>query len=82
MRSIDKRGKLSEDPFSYQITKKRTVRIFFGGKEIKILKDAKAEQLIKKMEAVDYDDYDVQLLLAKVTGNFKHGNEKVHKSKY
>ena len=28
------------------------------------------------MEDVDYDEFEVQLLLAKATGNFKRGNEK------
>lgn len=31
------------------------------------------------MEDVDYDEFEVQLLLAKATGNFKRGNEKTNK---
>jgi len=76
MNNIDRRNKLEEQPFTYNITKKKTVRIFYFGKPVVILKENKAEQLIERMEEVDFDEFDVQLLLAKATGNFKRGNEK------
>ncbi len=39
MGEIDKRNKLSEEPFSYKMTKKGTVIIYFDNKQIKIVKD-------------------------------------------
>lgn len=80
MSEIDKRNKLKEEPFNYQITKKGTVIIFYKGKQIKIAKDGKAAQLIEKLNEAE-NKMEVQLLLAKITGNFKHGNEKNGKSK-
>ncbi len=77
---IDKRNKLGEEPFNYQITKKGTVIIYYGGKQIKIVKDGKAAQLIEKLNTAE-NVMDVQLLLAKITGNFKHGNERTDKNK-
>jgi len=78
---IDKRNRLSEEPFAYQITKKGTVVIDYGGKQIKIVKDREAERLIARIKEVEDDQTAVQLLLAKITGNFKRGNEKVGKNK-
>ncbi|MFY2151911.1 hypothetical protein ACOSZA_03090 [Mammaliicoccus sciuri] len=79
MKNIDNRNKLEEQPFTFNITKKKTIRIFYFGKPVTILKNHKAEQLIGRMKDVDYDEFEVQLLLAKATGNFKRGNEKTNK---
>lgn len=81
MKNIDNRNKLEEQPFTFNITKKKTIRIFYFGNPVTILKNHKAEQLIGRMEDVDYDEFEVQLLLAKATGNFKRGNEKNNKRK-
>ena len=72
---IDKHNKLKEEPFSYQTTKKGAVLIFYKGKQIKIVKDSLAVQLLENIHAVE-NSRELQLLLAKITGNFKHGNEK------
>ncbi len=74
MANIDKRGKLDENPFDYFISKDMKLHISFKGKNIMILKDAKAEAAISKIQQPS--DFDVQLILAKLTGNFKHGNER------
>ena len=81
MSDIDKRNRLKEEPFTYQITKNGTVAINFKGKQIKIVKDKEAERLIARIKAVEDNILEVQLLLAKITGNFKHGNEKSGKNK-
>lgn len=81
MSEIDKRGKLSEEPFTYQTTKKGTVVIYFNGKQIKIIKDSEAENLLRKIKEVEGNVTEVQLLLAKITGNFKRGNERTGKNK-
>jgi hypothetical protein len=79
MDEIDKRGRLMEEPFSYSITKKGMVIIYYEGKQIKMIKDKEAERLIEKINAVEDEKAKVQLLLAKITGNFKRGNERLGK---
>lgn len=81
MSDIDKRNRLSEEPFDYQITKKGTVVIYYEGKQIKNVKDREAERLIARIKEVEDNIKAVQLLLAKITGNFKRGNEKFGKMK-
>ncbi|MFJ8513354.1 hypothetical protein [Lysinibacillus xylanilyticus] len=81
MSDIDKRNRLSEEPFDYQITKKGTVVIYYEGKQIKNVKDREAERLIARIKEVEDNITAVQLLLAKITGNFKRGNEKFGKMK-
>jgi len=74
----DKRNRLGENPFTYSISKNQTVFISYEGKQIKIAKGKEAEKLIGKIQQAETDK-DVQLVLAKATGNFKHGNEKMGK---
>ncbi|MCK1994003.1 hypothetical protein GW626_02765 [Peribacillus muralis] len=81
MGEIDKRNKLMEEPFTYILTKKATIIIYFNNKQIKVVKEIEAERLIKRLKDVENNILEVQLLLAKITGNFKHGNEKVNKKK-
>lgn len=81
MSEIDKRKRLREEPFAYQIMKNGTVAINYRGKQIKIVKGTEAERLIARIKAVEDNIIEVQLLLAKITGNFKHGNEKISKNK-
>lgn len=81
MSEIDKRNRLNEEPFTYQMTKKGTVVIYYEGKQIKIVKEKEAERLLAKIQEVKGQIKEVQLLLAKITGNFKPGNEKLAKHK-
>ena len=81
MSEIDKRNRLGEEPFAYRMTKDGTVAINYKGKQIKVVKDKEAERLIARIKAVENNILEVQLLLAKITGNFKHGNEKLSKNK-
>ncbi|KGR77417.1 hypothetical protein [Ureibacillus manganicus] len=80
MSEIDKRKRLIEGIFDFLITKKGTVIIYYEGKQIKIIKDKEAERLIKRIEEAANDHTKIQLLLAKITGNFKRGNEKQGKN--
>ncbi len=70
---IDRRRKLEEEPFSYQITKDHSVFIFWHGRRITILRNQKAEKFIAAI--ADADAHQAQLLMASITGHFKHGNE-------
>jgi hypothetical protein len=73
--NIDKRKRLEEEVFTYRITKNNMVFIDYNNKTVTTLKGKEAEKIIKKIEQAA-TDHEVQLSLAKVTGNFKRGNEK------
>lgn len=81
MGGIDKKGRLDEEPFSYQLTKNDTVLISYEGRQVVVLKGKDAERLSAKLARVTGDTKEEQLLLAKATGNFKRGNEKNAKRK-
>ncbi len=72
--SVDKRGKLDEEVFTCRITKDKKVFISWHGKQITTLSGSKAESFIAEMDGADGKD--AQLIMAKATGHFKHGNEK------
>ena len=74
MSGIDKRGKLEEQPFTYRITKDGKVFVHWHGRQIMILKGEAAEKFITAIAQADTQQ--AQLLMARVTGHFKHGNEK------
>lgn len=81
MGGIDKKGRLDEEPFAYQLTKNDTVLISYEGRQVVVLKGKDAERLSAKLARVTGDTKEEQLLLAKATGNFKRGNEKNAKRK-
>jgi hypothetical protein len=70
----DQRGILDEAVFVYQQTKDGKVLISWQNKLVKILKGAEADKFLKKI--TDLDEKQTQLALAKITGNFKRGNER------
>ncbi len=72
---IDKNGYLETNPFDYQVNKNGTIFVFWEGKQIKILKGKEADKFASKLEGLDAKG--VQLALAKLTGNFKRGNERI-----
>jgi len=78
-RPIDKRGILEEEVFDYKVTKDKKVFIFYHGKQVTTLGGAKALEFITDIE--DADSKEKQFIMAKATGNFKRGNEKLFKSK-
>ncbi|GIN85812.1 hypothetical protein J6TS2_21980 [Heyndrickxia sporothermodurans] len=75
MDNIDKRNRLDENPFCYVVTKNETVIIKYFGKQVKMLKGKEAKKILNRINAAK-DEKEVQLILAKVTGNFKRGNER------
>ena len=74
---IDKRGILDDEVFSYRITKDRKVFISYHGKQVSTLSGGRAEAFISEIK--DAEGKEAQLIMAKVTGNFKRGNEKISK---
>jgi hypothetical protein len=73
-RPVDQRGRLEAEPFGYVITKARLVRISYEGRVVTTVAGDQADRLARRL--ANADPAQVQLLLAKVTGNFKHGNER------
>ena len=74
---VDKRGILDEQVFSYRIMKDRKVFISYHGKQVTALSGGRAEAFISEIE--DAEGKEAQLIMAKVTGNFKRSNEKMKK---
>ena len=74
MGEVDKRGKLDEEPFSYKVSKDKKVFIYWHGKLVMTLKEKDSSKFLERIENVELKE--AQLIMAKVTGNFKHGNEK------
>ncbi len=74
MVEVDKRNKLDEEPFSYKVTKDNKVFIYWYGKHVVILKEKESNKFLARVKNADLKEK--QLIMAKVTGNFKHGNEK------
>ncbi len=74
MGEVDKRGKLNEEPFSYKVSKDKKVFIYWHGRLVMTLKEKDSSKFLERIEYVELKE--AQLIMAKVTGNFKHGNEK------
>ncbi|EWG10979.1 hypothetical protein [Cytobacillus firmus] len=72
---IDKRNRLDEEPFGFRVNKNSTVFLDYCGKQVKILKGKEAEKFLKKMNDAE-GEKSRQLIMAKITGNFKRGNER------
>lgn len=70
----DSRGRLEAEPFSYAVTKDGGVRIAHAGRVVTVLKGKPATKLVTALQAAETSQ--VQLILAKATGNFKRGNER------
>ena len=77
MNNIDKRNRLEEEIFSYRVSKDNKVFISWYGKQVMILKGKESEKFLNKISKVD--KIEAQLIMAKITGNFKRGNEKLNK---
>lgn len=60
--------------FSYRATKDGKVFLYWYGKQVKILKGSTAQEFLEDIANVDQRE--AQLVMARVTGNFKHGNER------
>jgi hypothetical protein len=72
--TIDKHNRLDEDVFTYRATKDMKVFILWYERRVKTLSGMDAERFLQKVE--DLDEKGAQLLMAKLTGNFKRGNER------
>ncbi len=75
MNNIDKRNRLGDEPFNFRITKDNTVFLDYYGRRVKTLKGTEAEKFLKRIKAAE-NTTEEQLVMAKITGNFKRGNER------
>ena len=66
---------LSEKPFGYRALKKGLVQITYNGKVVFTLSGRNSSRFLAKLSAADSQS--AQLTMAKVTGHFKHGSERV-----
>lgn len=71
---VDRRGKLTESPFAYRATKDGKAIIYWQGRQVTVLGEKESKKFLSKVTAAD--EQAAQLLMAKATGNFKHGNER------
>ena len=76
---VDKRGILDEEIFTYRISKDDKVFISYEGKQVTTLSGKNAKRFITQINGATGKD--AQLIMAKVTGNFKRGNERLAKQK-
>ena len=77
----DKRNILfDEKPFAYKLLKDKKAQISYKGKMISTITGKDYNKLLRVI-ALD-NVYELQLFLAKITGNFKHGNEKDRSSNW
>ena len=70
---IDRRGKLEDEPFDVQVTRDK-VLVRFRGRLVSTLTGGDADAIRAAVAAGD--PAQVQLLVARKTGNFKRGNER------
>ncbi|MFT4138539.1 hypothetical protein COK37_00375 [Bacillus thuringiensis] len=75
MKNTDKRNRLDDKMFHYRIIKNNMVLIEYYIKRINILKGNDAEKFLNKINHAN-NDKEKQLIMAKITGNFKRGNER------
>jgi hypothetical protein len=67
-------GGLADEPFRYHETKRGLVQIAYRGKVVTTLRGREAHRFLVHVEFADAAE--VQRVMAKATGHFKHGNER------
>jgi hypothetical protein len=70
---------LFDEPFSYRATKNGLVQISYKGKIVTTLGDQDSTRFLAKVYLEDSQS--TQLAMAKATGHFKRGTERVGKSR-
>lgn len=64
---------LEDDPFDYRVTKSGLVLVSRGGRTVTTVGGKNAERLLRRLGKGEEQD---QQELARVTGNYKRGNER------
>lgn len=65
---------LNDKPFSYKLMKDNKAQISYKEKAVSIITGKEYNKLVRVIQLDNV--YELQLFLAKITGQFKHGNEK------
>ena len=68
---------LAAEPFAFRVTKSGLVQISYSGKVVTTLAGREANRFIARTN--NADAYECQLAMAKATGHFKRGNERLAK---
>ena len=68
------RGGLEDAPFSWRENREGKVFISWRGSQVMILKGQQATSFLRRIKTLN--EAERQLAMAKVTGNFKRGNER------
>lgn len=69
---------IAEAPFDYQLTKGGLTQIFYRGRLVKTLSGRESNRFSNKLASLG--PAEAQLAMARITGHFKHGTERVSKS--
>lgn len=72
---MEAQDRLDIEQFTYRAGKDGKVFLYWEGKQIKIIKGKEAEKFLEKIKGAS--PRDAQLLMARLTGNFKRGNERL-----
>lgn len=75
LKKTDKRNRLDDMMFHYRVTKNNMILIEYYEKQITTLKGNDAEKFLNKINRAN-NEKEKQLIMAKITGNFKRGNER------
>lgn len=70
----DQRGRLVSDPFDYRIAKDGAVVVSRGGRPVTTVGGRDAGRLAAVLQRAD--DVTTQHVLARITGDYKRGNER------
>lgn len=70
----DARGELLDGRFDYRELKDGRVVVSWYGRPVTTLAGKEAQRFLKRI--AELDDHAAQLVMARVTGNFKRGNER------
>jgi hypothetical protein len=73
-RPVDRRGRLEDRPFAYRTRGDGSVVVTYGGRAVTTLRGTAATRFLARVGGADDDA--AQHLMARVTGNFKRGNER------
>ena len=65
---------IEDFPFAYRATAQGKVLIYWHRKQVMILKEARARAFLARIAGAH--EAEQQLIMAKITGNFKHGTER------
>jgi len=76
---LSEESKLADCPFHFREAKNGSVQIGYKNRVVTTLRGKEAAKFMHKVQSCDEPAQ--QVLMAKATGHFKHGNERVSKNR-